>query len=83
MYVVRKLLQYVHGFEVGLGSDCRAVAEKVRWTNLQRLAFRFADRNAAASTAMDLDAYVVRLRPKCVSEPLRAREPNLVVRPSK
>ena len=64
-YVVRKMLQYVHDFQVGwLGSDCHAVAEKVRWTNLQRLAFRFVDRNAAASTAMDLEAYVVKLRPK-------------------
>ena len=67
-YVVRKMLQYVHGFKVGtkwLGTDCHGVVENVRWTNLQRFAFRFADRNAAASTAMDLDAYVVKLRPKC------------------
>ena len=67
-YVVRnKAHEYIHDFSVGskwLGSDCHAVAEKVRWTDTQGLAFRWSDRNAAASTARDVGGKVVRLRPK-------------------
>jgi hypothetical protein len=65
--VVRKMLKYVHDFKVATtwsATHCRATVEDVQWTNLQRLAWRWTDRNGAVSVARDLDAYVVRLRAK-------------------
>lgn len=66
-YVVRKMLQYVHSFAVDtkwVGDSCFAYVKDVRWTDLQRLAFRWSDRNGAAGVALDTGAYVVRLVPK-------------------
>lgn len=67
-YVVRKMLQYVHDFRVGTSwsdGECNATAERVVWTTLQRFAWRWQDRNSAAIVALSLDAWVVRLVPKC------------------
>ena len=63
-YVVRRALKYIHAFDVvntWVGSECHSRAKAVEWVDVQRLAFRWSDRNHASNVARQLDAHVVRL----------------------
>ena len=56
--------EYLHTFNVGvkwLNGQCYGATNGPRWVDDQSLAHRFVDRNAAARTAADLGARVVKL----------------------